>query len=96
MNEAGQEAKFSSIGGYRNVINHRNRVSLSELYTEVFTYAVNYYCLDHIDHKKGSNNQWKVKYDYHIKQNNGKENVFKHIIQGYILPKDKQMISMTG
>ena len=27
----------------------------------------------------------------------GKENVFKHIFQGYILPKDKQsMISMTG
>ena len=26
-----------------------------------------------------------------------KENVFKHIFQGYILPKDKQsMISMTG
>ena len=35
---------------------------------------------------------------YHqIKQNNGKENVFKHIFHGYILPKDKQsMISMTG
>ena len=32
-----------------------------------------------------------------FKQNNGKENVFKHIFQGYILPKDKQsMISMTG
>ena len=31
-----------------------------------------------------------------FKQNNGKENVFKHIFQGYILPKDKQsMISMT-
>ena len=39
----------------------------------------------------------KGKYDYQIKQNNGKENVFKHIFQGYILPKDKQsMISMTG
>ena len=37
------------------------------------------------------------KYDYEIKQNNGKENVFKHIFQGYILPKGKQsMISMTG
>ena len=36
-------------------------------------------------------------YDHQIKQNNGRENVFKHIIQGYILPKDKQsMISMTG
>ena len=36
------------------------------------------------------------KYDYQIKQKNGKENVFKHIFQGYILPKDKQsMISMT-
>ena len=32
-----------------------------------------------------------------VKQNNGKENVLKHIIQGYILPKDKQSkISMTG
>ena len=32
-----------------------------------------------------------------FKQNNGKENVFKHIFQGYILPNDKQsMISMTG
>ena len=32
-----------------------------------------------------------------FKQNNGKENVFKHIFQGYILPKDKlSMISMTG
>ena len=32
-----------------------------------------------------------------FKPNNGKENVFKHIFQGYILPKDKQsMISMTG
>ena len=37
------------------------------------------------------------KYDHQIKQNNGKENVFKHIFQGYILPNDKQsMISMTG
>ena len=37
------------------------------------------------------------KYDYQIKQNNGKENVFKHIFQGYILPKDKKcMISMIG
>ena len=32
-----------------------------------------------------------------FKQNNGKENVLKHIFQGYILPKDKQsMISMSG
>ena len=37
------------------------------------------------------------KYDHQIKQNNGKEIMFKHIFQGYILPKDKQsMISMTG
>ena len=37
------------------------------------------------------------KYDHQIKQNNGKENMFKHIFQGYILPKDKQsMISMIG
>ena len=36
------------------------------------------------------------KCDYPIKQNNGKENVFKHIFQGYILPKDKQsVITMT-
>ena len=36
------------------------------------------------------------KYDHQIKQNNGKENVFKHIFQEYILPKDKKsMISMT-
>ena len=34
---------------------------------------------------------------YEIKQNNGKENVFKHIFQGYNLPKDKQsMISLAG
>ena len=34
---------------------------------------------------------------YQIKQNNGKENVFKHIFQGYILPKDKKiMISLIG
>ena len=39
----------------------------------------------------------KEKYDYQIKQKNGKENVLKHIFQGYILPKGKQsMISMTG
>ena len=31
-----------------------------------------------------------------FKQSNGKENMFKHIFQEYILPKDKQsMISMT-
>ena len=36
------------------------------------------------------------KYDHQIKQNNGKENMFKHIFRGYILPKDKQSkISMT-
>ena len=35
------------------------------------------------------------KYDHQIKQHNGKENMFKHISQGYILPKDKQsMISV--
>ena len=58
---------------------------------------MNLYCLDYIDHKKGQTNQWKVKCDHQVKQNNGKENRFKHIFQGYILPKDKQsMISMTG
>ena len=57
---------------------------------------MNYYCLDYIDHKK-------------VKQTNGKENViirlnrtmeknvFKHIFQEYILPKDKKSkISTTG
>ena len=63
----------------------------------MFAQAVDYYGLYHIDHRKGSNKPMEGKYDYHIKQNNGKENVFKHIIQGYILPKDKQsMISITG
>ena len=58
---------------------------------------MNYYFLVYIDHKKSQTTQWKGKYDYQIKQNNGKENVFKHIFQGYILPKDNQsMISMTG
>ena len=37
LNEADQQAKFSSIGGYRNVINKSNRVLLTELYNEVFT-----------------------------------------------------------
>ena len=37
------------------------------------------------------------KYDHQIKQNNGKENMFKHIFRGYILPEDKQnKISMIG
>ena len=37
------------------------------------------------------------KYDHQIKQNNGKENVFKHIFQGYILPQGKRgMISVTA
>ena len=37
------------------------------------------------------------KSDYQIKQNNGKENMFKHIFRGYILPKDKEsIISKTG
>ena len=36
-------------------------------------------------------------YDYQINQAMERKNVFKHIFQGYILPKDKQsMISMTG
>ena len=58
---------------------------------------MDYYCLYHIDHRKGLNKPMERKYDHQIKQNNGKENMFKHIFQGYILPKDKQsMISMTG
>ena len=37
------------------------------------------------------------KYGHQIKQNNGKENMFKHIFQGYILPKGKQrLIFMMG
>ena len=36
-----------------NVINNSNRVFLTELYTELFTIAGEYYCLGHIDHKKG-------------------------------------------
>ena len=72
-----------SIDGYENVNNNSNRVLLTELYTEVLIKAVTYYCLDHINLEK-------------VKQNNGKENMFKHIFQGYILPKDKQSkISMT-
>ena len=56
-----------------------------------------YYCSVKSDYKKGLTKQWKGKCDYQIKQNSGKENVFKHIFQGYILSKDKQsMISMTG
>ena len=35
LNEADQLAKFSSIGGYRNVINNSNRVLLTKLYTKV-------------------------------------------------------------
>jgi len=67
------------------------------LYIEVFAQAVDYYCLYHIDHRKGSNKPMEGKYDHQIKQNNGKENMFKHIFRGYILPKDKQSkISMTG
>ena len=90
-------AKFPSIGGYRNVINNSNKVLLTELYIEVFAQAVDYYCLYHIDHRKGLNKPMEGKYDHQIKQNNGKENMFKHIFQGYILPKDKQSkISMTG
>ena len=46
-----------SIGGYRNVINNSNKVLLTELYIEVFAQAVDYYCLYHIDHRKGLNKQ---------------------------------------
>ena len=63
----------------------------------MFAQAENYYCLYHIDHRKGLNKPKERKGDYQVKQNNGKENVLKHIFQGYILPNDKQsMISMTG
>ena len=90
-------AKFPSIGGYRNVINNSNKVLPTELYIEVFAQAVDYYYLYHIDHRKGLNKPMEGKYDHQIRQNNGKENVLKHIFQEYFLPKDKQsMISMTG
>ena len=47
--------------------------------------------------RKINQNNGKEKGDHQIKWNDGKENVFKHIFQGYILPKGKQsMISMTG
>ena len=36
LNEADQSARFTSIGGYRNVINNSKRVLQIELYTEVF------------------------------------------------------------
>ena len=35
LNEAHQKEKFSSIGGYRNAINKRNKVLLTEWYNEV-------------------------------------------------------------
>ena len=47
--------------------------------------------------QEGLNKPMEEKYDHQFEQNNGKENVLKHVYQGYILPKDKQsMISMTG
>ena len=36
LNEADQSARFTSIGGYWNVINNSNRVLLTQLYTKVF------------------------------------------------------------
>ena len=36
LNEADQSARFTSIGGYRNVINNSNRVSLTRLYIGAF------------------------------------------------------------
>ena len=41
----------------------------------MFAQAVVYYCLYHIDHRKGLNKPMEGKYDHQIKQNNGKENV---------------------
>ena len=52
-NEADQYAKFSSIGGYQNVITNSNRVLLTELYTEGFTWVGNYLCTDKLDYEKG-------------------------------------------
>ena len=54
--------------------------------------------MDHIDHRKDLNKPMeREKCLIRFNQNNGKKNVFKHIFQGYILPKDKQSkISMTG
>ena len=57
----------------------------------MFAQAVDYYCLYHIDHRKGSNKPMEGKYDHQIKQNNGKENVFKHIFQG-VYPSQGQWL----
>ena len=77
-----QSSRPSVVTGMSSI--KSNRVFLTELYTEVFTIAGEYYCLDHIDHKQRLTNQWKEKYDYRIKQNNGKENLFKtHISRVY-------------
>ena len=37
LNEANQLAKFSSIGGYRNVIHNSNKALQTEWYNKVFT-----------------------------------------------------------
>ena len=55
-------AKFSPIGGYRNVINNSNRVLQTEWYNNVLTEAGNYLCSVKSDYRK-------------VKQKNGKENL---------------------
>ena len=53
LNEANQLAKFSPIGGYRNVINNSNRVLQTEWYNKVLTEAGNYLCSVKSDYRKG-------------------------------------------
>ena len=63
----------------------------------MLTKAVTYYWLDHINLKKVKQNNGKEDVIIRLNRTMEQKNVFKHIIQGYILPKDKQsMISMTG
>ena len=63
----------------------------------MLTKAVTHYCLDHINLKKVKQNNGKENVIIRLNRTMERKNVFKHIIQGYILPKDKQsMISMTG
>ena len=86
-----------SIGGYQNVINNSNRFLLTMLYIDVLAKAVTDYSLDHINLKKVNQNNGKENVIIRLNRTMEMKNVFKHIIQGYILPKDKQsIISMIG
>ena len=63
---------------------------LTGVYIGVFTQAGNYYCLYHINYKKGETDQWKGKCGHWFNQTNGKENVSIHKYYEYIFPKDEQ------